>query len=265
MDLNTAAIYFGISAVIAMFLFNIFHCALANVFGVRIEKFSLLTTFGNTYLIKFKRNHTQYNLGWIPTGSYIKISGMIDERFDTSEPLKIEDYMLLSKPPIVRIICTFCAPALLVVPFLISAFFIVSDGSINEGFQILIEVINNIYQYISGTIDSVQTETNWNTITNTANIFPIILCLLTLFMAISSTISAIISNIAIQTVNALMLLNVVFLLCYVYILYKLGALYFSKYDFTDGLIDFLKFLVPVYIFSLAIILLIKVLPKNKYI
>jgi membrane-associated protease RseP (regulator of RpoE activity) len=265
MDLNTAAIYFGISLVIVMFLFNIFHCILAGIFGVRIEKFSLLTTFGNAYLIKFKRHHTQYTLGWIPTGSYVKISGMIDERFDTNEPLKIEEYMLLSKHLIVSIICTFWAPALLVVPFIISAFFIIPDGSLNEGFQILIEVIDNIYQYISGTIDSIQVETNWNTITNTANIFPIILCLLTLFMAVSSTITAVISNISLQTVNALVLLNVVFLLCYVYILYKLGVLYFSKYDFTDGLTDILKFLVPVYIFSLVIIFLIKVLPKNKYI
>ncbi|WP_298517244.1 site-2 protease family protein [uncultured Kordia sp.] len=265
MDLNTAAIYFGVSAVIIMFLFNIFHCMLASIFGVRIERFGMLTSFGDKHILKFKRHQTEYCLGWIPTGGFVKISGMIDERLDTSEPFQIEDYMLLSKPPIVRIICTIGAPILLLIPFLISINFIAPSGSLSEGFQIIIDILHNIYQYISGTIDVTQTESNWNTITNTANLFPIILALLTLIIAISSTISMIVAFMGQKAEKALIFLYIVMLVCYIYLLYKLGALYFSMYSFSDFLVSLLKFVVPIYIFCTLIMLFIKILPKNKYI
>lgn len=114
---------------------------------------------------------------------------MIDERLDTSEPFEIEDYMLLFKPPIVRFICTFGAPILLLIPFLISTSFVAISGSFSESFQTIIDVFHNIYQYISGTIDTTQTENSWNTITQNANLFPVIFSILTLVIAISSAIS----------------------------------------------------------------------------
>ncbi|MBQ2019016.1 MAG: RIP metalloprotease RseP, partial [Alistipes sp.] len=36
-------------------------------------------------LFKFKRGDTEYGLGWIPLGGYVKIAGMIDESMDTEQ------------------------------------------------------------------------------------------------------------------------------------------------------------------------------------
>ena len=264
MDLITTAVYFGIAVTIVMFLFNIFHCVLASIFGVRVETFGILFTFANKYFIRFKRNHTEYNLGWIPTGGFVKISGMFEDNLD-SEPVKTEDYMLSSKSPIVRFICTAGAPILLLIPFIISAIFIDSNGSLNDGFQVLNNVIYNIYQYLIGAIDSIQTEANWNAIAATYNVFPIVLCLMTLFTAFTS-IATLLSNTISEKIKAFYVISSIALLVfYLYICYKIVVLYFSLYSYTDGLLTLLKFVVPIYIISFVLMLLIKILPKNKYI
>jgi len=264
MDLITTAVYFGITVTIVMFLFNIFHCVLASIFGVRVETFGILFTFSNKYFLSFKRNHTQYNLGWIPTGGFVKISGMFEDNID-SEPVKIEDYMLSSKPPIVRFICTAGAPVLLLIPFVISAIFINSTGSLNDGFQVLNDVIYNIYQYLIGTIDNTQTESQWKAIAAAYNEFPIVLCLMTIFTAFTS-IATLLNNAISQKIKAFYIISSIALLVfYLYICYKIGALYFSLYSFTDGLLTLCKFIVTIYILSFVCMLLIKILPKNKYI
>ncbi len=60
------------------------HFLPAKLFGTRVEKFYL---FFDPYfsLFKFKRGETEYGIGWLPFGGYVKISGMIDESFDTEQ------------------------------------------------------------------------------------------------------------------------------------------------------------------------------------
>jgi len=50
-------------------------------------------------LFKFKKGETEYGIGWLPLGGYVKISGMIDESLDT-EQLKEppQPYEFRSKP-----------------------------------------------------------------------------------------------------------------------------------------------------------------------
>jgi len=57
------------------------HYFFAKLFGARVEKFYL---FFNPWfsLFKFKRGDTEYGIGWVPLGGYVKISGMIDESMD---------------------------------------------------------------------------------------------------------------------------------------------------------------------------------------
>jgi regulator of sigma E protease len=60
------------------------HFVPAKLFGTRVEKFYL---FFDPYfsLFKFTKGETEYGIGWLPLGGYVKISGMIDESFDTEQ------------------------------------------------------------------------------------------------------------------------------------------------------------------------------------
>lgn len=59
------------------------HFFMARLFKVRVEKFYL---FFNPWFTVFKfkprGSDTEYGLGWLPLGGYVKISGMIDESMD---------------------------------------------------------------------------------------------------------------------------------------------------------------------------------------
>lgn len=76
----------------------------AKWFKTRVEKFYLF--FDPWFsLFKTKKGDTEYGIGWLPLGGYVKISGMVDESFDT-EKLKEEPkpYEFRSKPAWQRLI-----------------------------------------------------------------------------------------------------------------------------------------------------------------
>jgi regulator of sigma E protease len=60
------------------------HFIAAKIFKTRVEKFYL---FFNPWfsLFKFKKGETEYGVGWLPLGGYVKISGMIDESMDKEQ------------------------------------------------------------------------------------------------------------------------------------------------------------------------------------
>ncbi len=60
------------------------HFLFAKIFKTRVEKFYL---FFNPWfsLFKFKKGETQYGIGWLPLGGYVKIAGMIDESMDKEQ------------------------------------------------------------------------------------------------------------------------------------------------------------------------------------
>ena len=67
------------------------HFFFAKLFGIRVEKFylffdpSIWKWNGSLFKFKPKNSDTQYGVGWLPLGGYCKISGMIDESFDTEQ------------------------------------------------------------------------------------------------------------------------------------------------------------------------------------
>ncbi|MEP7266658.1 MAG: RIP metalloprotease RseP [Saprospiraceae bacterium] len=76
----------------------------AKWFKTRVEKFYLF--FDPWFsLFKTKKGETEYGIGWLPLGGYVKISGMVDESFDT-EKLKEEPkpWEFRSKPAWQRLI-----------------------------------------------------------------------------------------------------------------------------------------------------------------
>ncbi|NQT78024.1 MAG: RIP metalloprotease RseP [Bacteroidetes bacterium] len=80
------------------------HFIAAKVFRTRVEKFYL---FFNPWfsIFKFKFKGTEYGLGWLPLGGYVKISGMIDESMD-KEAMKSppQPWEFRSKPAWQRLI-----------------------------------------------------------------------------------------------------------------------------------------------------------------
>ena len=62
------------------------HFLFAKLFGIRVEKFFLFFDPGfSLFKFKPKNSDTTYGIGWLPLGGYCKISGMIDESFDTDQ------------------------------------------------------------------------------------------------------------------------------------------------------------------------------------
>ena len=80
------------------------HYIAARFFKIRVEKFYLF--FDPWFsLFKYKKGDTEYGIGWVPLGGYVKISGMIDESMD-KEQMKLppQPWELRSKPAWQRLI-----------------------------------------------------------------------------------------------------------------------------------------------------------------
>ena len=80
------------------------HFIPAKLFKTRVEKFYLFFDV-KFALFKKKIGGTEYGIGWLPLGGYVKISGMIDESMDTEQmKLPPEPWEFRSKPAWQRLI-----------------------------------------------------------------------------------------------------------------------------------------------------------------
>ena len=78
-----------LSLSILVVLHELGHFLPAKYFKTRVEKFYLFFNPGFS-LFKRKIGETEYGIGWLPLGGYVKIAGMVDESMDTEA---------LSQPP----------------------------------------------------------------------------------------------------------------------------------------------------------------------
>lgn len=93
-----------LSLSILVVLHELGHFIPAKFFKTRVEKFYLFFDAGFS-LFKVKRGETEYGIGWLPLGGYVKIAGMVDESMDTEalkEPPKPWEFR--SKPAWQRLI-----------------------------------------------------------------------------------------------------------------------------------------------------------------
>ncbi len=94
--IKTAQLLLSLSILVILHEFG--HFLFARLFKTRVEKFYL---FFNPWfsLFKVKKGETEYGIGWLPLGGYVKISGMIDESMD-KEQMKLppQPYEFRAKP-----------------------------------------------------------------------------------------------------------------------------------------------------------------------
>ncbi len=104
MDLLITISQFILSISILIILHECGHFFPARWFNTRVEKFYL---FFDPYfsLFKVKKGDTEYGIGWLPLGGYVKISGMIDESMD-KEQMKgpVQPWEFRAKPAWQRLI-----------------------------------------------------------------------------------------------------------------------------------------------------------------
>ncbi|RZK35427.1 MAG: RIP metalloprotease RseP [Pedobacter sp.] len=70
---------------ILVILHELGHFLAARAFGIKVEKFYLFFDAWGFKLFSFKVGDTEYGVGWLPLGGYVKISGMIDESMDVEQ------------------------------------------------------------------------------------------------------------------------------------------------------------------------------------
>lgn len=80
--IQVAQILFILSVLVILHEFG--HYLAAKLFKVRVEKFYLFMDAGFS-LLKKKIGETEWGIGWLPIGGYVKLSGMIDESMDTEQ------------------------------------------------------------------------------------------------------------------------------------------------------------------------------------
>jgi regulator of sigma E protease len=93
-----------LSLSILIVLHELGHMIPAKLFKTRVEKFYL---FFNPYFSLFKKKigETEYGIGWLPLGGFVKISGMVDESMDKDQMSKPpEPWEFRSKPAWQRLI-----------------------------------------------------------------------------------------------------------------------------------------------------------------
>jgi regulator of sigma E protease len=104
MDILIKGAQLILSLSILVVLHELGHFIPARLFGTRVEKFYL---FFDPWFSLWKRNWkgTEFGIGWIPFGGYVKISGMVDESMDKEQMAKPpEPWEFRSKPAWQRLI-----------------------------------------------------------------------------------------------------------------------------------------------------------------
>lgn len=104
MELAIKLTQFFLSLSILIILHELGHFIPAKIFKTKVEKFYLFFDVKFS-LFKKKIGETEYGIGWLPLGGYVKISGMIDESMDKAQMLEEpKPWEFRSKPAWQRLI-----------------------------------------------------------------------------------------------------------------------------------------------------------------
>ena len=122
MDVLIKVVQFFMSLSLLVAIHEFGHFIVARMFKIRVEKFYIF--FDPWFsLFKWKRGDTEYGVGWVPLGGYVKIAGMIDESMDLEQmKAPVQPWEFRAKPAWQR----FCVMVAGVVMNILLAMFIYS-------------------------------------------------------------------------------------------------------------------------------------------
>jgi regulator of sigma E protease len=114
----------AIAGIVALIILHeLGHFVVAKAVGMRVERFSL---FFGPMLVKFRRGETEYGIGPIPLGGYVKITGM-NPNEDIPEEVAPRAYY--RQPVWKRVVVILAGPAMnLLVAFIILTGLVLSQG-----------------------------------------------------------------------------------------------------------------------------------------
>ena len=104
MEVFIKASQFVASLSLLIILHELGHFIPAKLFKTKVEKFYL---FFDPYFSLFKKKYkgTEFGIGWLPLGGYVKISGMVDESMDTEyQNQPVQPWEFRAKPAWQRLI-----------------------------------------------------------------------------------------------------------------------------------------------------------------
>ena len=117
--------FLGFAALIILHEFG--HFAAAKAVGMRVERFSL---FFGPLLVKFRRGETEYGIGPIPLGGYVRITGMNPNE---QIPPEFEHRAYYRQPVWKRVVVILAGPAMnLLIAFGILWGLYLSNGKLHE-------------------------------------------------------------------------------------------------------------------------------------
>ncbi len=125
------------------------HYLAARAFGIRVEKFYLFFDAWKFRLFHFKKGDTEYGIGWLPLGGYVKIAGMIDESMD-KEAMKLppQPWEFRAKPAWQRLIVMLAGVIMNVILGMI--LFTMVTYHFEKEYLPVDQLTNGVYVYSSG-------------------------------------------------------------------------------------------------------------------
>jgi regulator of sigma E protease len=116
---------FGI--VMLIVLHELGHFTAAKLVGMRVERFSL---FFPPTLLRVRRGETEYAIGAIPAGGYVKITGMNPEELGDLDP-EASRRAYYAQPPWKRIVVILAGPAVNILIAFLIFWFVLMSGNID--------------------------------------------------------------------------------------------------------------------------------------
>ncbi|MEA2209626.1 MAG: regulator of sigma protease [Solirubrobacteraceae bacterium] len=113
--------------VLLIVLHELGHFTVAKLVGMRVERFSL---FFPPTIFRVKRGETEYAIGAIPAGGYVKITGMNPEELEDLDP-EATRRAYYSQPPWKRIAVIVAGPAVNVVIAFVLFWAVLLSGNLN--------------------------------------------------------------------------------------------------------------------------------------
>jgi len=114
----------AIAGIVALIILHEFgHFVVAKAVGMRVERFSL---FFGPMLVKFRRGETEYGIGPIPLGGYVKITGMNPNE---DIPPEVASRAYYRQPVWKRVVVILAGPAMnLLIAFILLSGIVLSQG-----------------------------------------------------------------------------------------------------------------------------------------